>query len=78
MTYATAGRPLESYSRDEVGALLILLELQQYLPLVDSMGITGKLLHACENVDDLKELGISVDAHADVLLSAIINLRSMH
>ena len=69
---------MESYSRNEVGALLITLALPQYLPLVDSMGITGKLLHVCKNVDDLKELGISADAHADVLLSAIINIRSMH
>ena len=74
MTHATAGRSLESYSWEEVRALLITLELPQYLPLVDSMGITGKLLHACKNVDDLKELGISVD-DADDLLSAIMKIR---
>ena len=66
---------LENYSTYKIKKLLKNLELHQYTTLVDENKITGLLLDAADEWEDLGDVGIENRIHAKVLLKRIKEIK---
>ena len=67
--------PFEYLSQEDISDLLTSLGLGQYLQLVASKTIRGNFLGVCDDIEDLKTLGINDDKLARVLLKEITRRR---